>query len=209
MSDVRKIIEMEYEHYKSRSKARYGFEWRNRYFLEQASVSSALFTPTVWLPYYQYKLGNYSVNDARTYLQGLKAVMPFIERDSIDSFSLDEILKIRRNRRWDNAMDELGELCSEIKYGTDLKRFKKEMEEKVISKYQDALGEKEVTWRDLKKELLKGSIFTGISLIPIIGDVISSVAGFVDPIISYLQQERAQRNLPFFLNDLRKMRTLK
>ncbi len=208
MSKVRKIIEIEYKHYERRGRrVRHGFEWRNRYFLEQTSVSSALFIRSAWLPYYQYKFGDYAVKAARRYLQGLDAVMPFVKRDSIDGFSLDEILKIRRNRRWDNAMDRLGELCSEIKYGTDIQRFKKEVGEKVISEYQDALGEEEVTWKDLRNQLFKGSIFTGISLIPIFGNVISAVTGLVDPLISYLWKETTQRNLPFFLNDLREMRT--
>ena len=208
MSKIRKIVEIEYKSYKDRdSRVRYGFEWRNRNFLEQTSVSSALFTPSAWLPYYQYKFGNYAVRDARRYMQGLNAVMPFVKKDSIDSLSLDEVLEIRRNRRWNNAMDRLGELCSEVKYGTDIERFKREVQEKVISEYQDALEEEEVTRKDLMKQLFKGSIFTGISLLPM-GNVISTVTGLVDPIISYLWKERAQRNLPFFLNDLRKMRTL-
>jgi len=207
-SEIRKIVEIEYKHYQGRGTGRYGLEWRNRYFLEQASVSSALFVRSNWLPYYQYKFGNYAVKDARRYLQGLNAVMPFVKRDSIDSFSLREVLEIRRNRRWDNAMERLAKLCSEIKVGIDVESFKKEMQEKVISEYQDALGEEEVTWKDLGKQLLKGSIFTGISLIPIIGNVTSAVTGLIDPLVSYLWKESAQKNLPFFLNDLRKMRTL-
>jgi hypothetical protein len=210
MSEIRKIVEIEYKHYEGRDpKFRYSLEWRNRYFLEQTSVSSALFVRSAWLPYYQYKFGNYAVKDARRYLQGLNTVMPFVKRNSIDSISLNEILEIRRNRRWDNAMDRLAELCSEIRYGTDIGQFKKEMQEKVISEYQDALGEEEATLKDLTKQLLKGSIFTGISLIPIVGNVISAVTGLVDPLISYLWKETAQRNLPFFLNDLREMHTLK
>lgn len=209
MSRIRKIVEIEYKNYEKRdSRTRYGFESRNRNFLEKTLVSSAFFTPSAWLPYYQYKFGNYVIRDARRYLRGLNAVMPFVRRESIDNFSLDEVLEIRQNRRWNNAMDRLGELCSEIRYGTDIEQFKKEVQKRVIFEYQDALGEEEVTWKDLKKNLLKGSIFAGISLIPIVGNVISTVTGLVDPIISYLRKERAQRNLPFFLNDLRKMRTL-
>jgi len=104
-------------------------------------------------------------------------------------------------------MDQLVELCGEIRYGTDLGQFKREMQEKVISEIQDALGEEEVTRKDLEKQLLKGSVFTCISLIPIVGNAISAVTGLVDPLISYLWKEKAQKNLPFFLDDLRKMRT--
>jgi hypothetical protein len=209
MFEIRRLVDIEYEHYRKRGMVRYGFEWRNKYFLEQTSVSSALFARSAWLPYYQHKLGNYAITDARRYLQGLNAIIPFVKRDSIDSFSLDEILEIRRNRRWNNAMDRLGELCSEIKYGTNIRRFKEELKENVISEYQDTLEEEEITWRDLNKQLLKGSVFTGISLIPIVGNLVSTAVGFVDPIISYLRKKRSQRNLPFFLTDLRKMRALK
>ena len=207
ISQIRKITEMEYKHYRDRGPMRHGLEWRNRALLEQTSVGSALFVRSAWLPYYQYKLGNYAVKDARRYLEGLNVVMPFVKRNSIDNFSLNEVLEIRRNKRWDNAMDKLAELCGEITYGTDLGQFRKEMQEKVISEYQDALGEEEATWMDLGKHLLKGSIFAGVSLVPIVGNVVSAATGLVDPLMSHLWKENAQRNLPFFLNDLRKART--
>ena len=83
------------------------------------------------------------------------------------------------------------------------------MQEKVISEYQDALGEEELTWKGLAKQMSKGSIFTGISLIPIVGNVLSTVTGLVDPLVSHFWKEETQRNLPFFLNDLKKMPILK
>jgi len=207
---IKKIVDLEYKHYENRNQGiRYGFEWRNRYLLEQSSVSSALFSRSEWLPYYYYKLGNYSVKDARRYLNGLSGVMPFVKRDSLESFSLDDILKIRRNRRWNNAMDRLAKLCNEIKIESNTEQFRKEMQEKVISEYQDALGEEELTWKGLAKQMSKGSIFTGISLIPIVGNVLSSVTGLLDPLVSHFWKEETQRNLPFFLNDLKKMPILK
>jgi len=131
--------------------------------------------------------------------------MPIVRRKTLLDFSLQEILKIRKKRRWDNAMKRLGELCSEISYETDIIAFRNEVKTSVISEYQDALDEEEITSAKLSKELVKGSVFTGISLIPFIGPLVSTVSGFVDPVISYLIKENKQKNLPFFLNDIRKM----
>jgi hypothetical protein len=205
IAEVKKLTDFEYKHYRQRnSVARFNFEGRNRYFLTQMSVSTALFTPMAWLPYYSYKFADYSARDARKYLEGVNAVMPFVRRESIDSFSIDEILKIRRSRRWNAAMAKLAELCNEVKYGASPAEFREEIEQKVICEYQDALGEEEATLKDVGKQLLKGSVFAGVSFVPIIGGIVSTIAGIADPIISYAQKEGAQRNLPFFLNDLRK-----
>jgi hypothetical protein len=207
ISEARKLIDFEYTHYlRVDAKGRYDFEFRNRYLLEQTSVSTALFAPLAWLPYYEYKLGDYAIRDARKYLQGLNATVPFVKRESINAFSIKEILEIRRNRKWNDAMNKLAELCNEVKHGTSLDQFRSEIERKVISEYQDALGEEETSIEDLGKQLAKGSAFAGISLIPIIGNVVSTVAGFVDPIITYVRKRQGQKSLPFFLNDLRKMK---
>jgi len=205
MGDIKKVVDMESNYRKNFSATQNAFEYRNRYLLEQTSVSSALFVPFNWIPYYQHKVGDYSIKDARRYLQGLDAIMPIVRRKTLLDFSLQEILKIRKKRRWDNAMKRLGELCSEISYETDIIAFRNEVKTSVISEYQDALDEEEITSAKLSKELVKGSVFTGISLIPFIGPLVSTVSGFVDPVISYLIKENKQKNLPFFLNDIRKM----
>ena len=207
ITQAKKAVRIEYAQYlQKRSKNRFGFERRNRYLLEQMSASCALFAPMQMLPYYSYKLGNYSVRDARKYLAGLNAVMPFVRRASIDNFSLDEIIKIRGKKEWNGAMTRLSELCNEIKGGLGFDQFSKQIESKVVSEIQDALELESVTWKDLGKELLKGSVFTGISFIPIIGQVISTIAGFADPIVSYFRKEEKQKRLPIFLNDLRKLK---
>lgn len=202
---IQKLVDVEWNYRKKFSSTDSSFEYRNRYLLEQTSVSSALFVPFNWIPYYQYKAGDYSIKDARRYLQGLDAIMPIVKRESILDFSLQEILEIRQKKRWNNGMKRLGELCSEISYGTDIKAFRDEVETSVISEYQDALDEEEITSADLARELIKGSVFTAISLIPFIGPLVTTASGFVDPLISYQMKENKQRNLPFFLNDLRKM----
>lgn len=207
IAQVETITKMEYNQYlQRRSETRFGFEYRNRYLLEQMSISSALYAPMAMLPYYSYKLGDYSVKDARKYLDGLNAVMPFVKRTSIDNFTLEEILKIRRRKKWNEAMTRLSELCNEIKCGLDVKQFSEELQSKVVSEYQDALDQESVTWKDLGGDLAKGSVFTGISFLPIIGPIVSTIAGFADPIISYFGKQEEQKSLPIFLNDLRKLR---
>jgi hypothetical protein len=206
ISYLKKVTDLEYKQYLQRnSEIRFNFEYRNRYLLEQMSVSSSLYAPTAWLPYYVYKLGDYSLKDARKYLGGLNAIMPFIKRESIERFSLEEIIEIRRNRRWNSAMVRLAELCNEIKYGASVEEFSREIQDKVVSEYQNALDQEQLTKKELGKQLLKGSAFAGISFIPIIGGVISTMTGLVDPIVSYFQKRGAQKSLPFFLNDLRKL----
>jgi hypothetical protein len=205
MDEIQKLVDMEFNYRKKFSNTQNSFRMRNSYFLEQTSVSSALFVPLNWIPYYQYKVGDYSIKDAKRYLQGLDAIMPFVRRKSILDFSLQEILEIRQKKRWNNAMKRLGELCSKITYGTDIKAFRDEVKTSVITEYQDALDEEEITPANLSKGLIKGSVFTGISLIPFIGPLVSAASGFVDPVISYLIKEKKQKNLPFFLNDIRKM----
>jgi len=205
INDIQKLVDLEWNHRKKFSSSDRSFEFRNRYLLEQTSVSSALFVPLNWIPYYQYKVGDYSIKDARRYLQGLDAIMPIVKRESILEFSLQEILEIRRKKRWNNGMKRLSELCNKISYGTDFQAFRDEIKRSVISEYQDALDAEEITPSDLAKELTKGSIFAGISLIPFLGSLATAASGVVDPLISYLMKENKQRNLPFFLNDLRKM----
>lgn len=206
LREVRKLTQIEYDQYLQRkSKTRFSFEHRNRYLLDQMTVANSLFTPLAWLPYYKYKLGDYSLRDARKYIKGLNAVLPFVKRKSISSFSIDEILSIRRNRRWNNAMVRLSELCNDAKVSYENKKFLAEMEQKVIFEYQNALGEEETTVKDLNVQLAKGSVLAGISFVPIIGTVVSTMAGLVDPIVTYLWKEGKQRSLPFFLNDIRKL----
>jgi hypothetical protein len=202
------VVKMQWDHFfQNDSPTRFGFEHRNRYLLEQMSVSSAIYAPARLLPYYSHKLGDYSIRDARKYLSGLNAVMPFVKRTSIDSFSLEDILRIRRKREWAGAMERLSELCNEIKSGADMSEFSKELQSKVITEYQDALDEKLVTWKDLAGDSAKNSAYTGISFIPIVGPIISAAAGAVDPIISYFREKADQKTLPVFLNDLRKFKS--
>jgi hypothetical protein len=208
--DVNVIVDMFYSHFfQNGSPSRFGFEQRNRYLLEQMSVSSSIYAPTAMLPYYSYKLGDYSVKDARKYLNGLNAIMPFVKKTSIDNFSLTDVLEIRRKRKWDKAMVKLSELCTEIKSGADIAQFSKELELRVISEYQDALDEASVTWKDLAEDSGKNAAYTGISFIPVIGPIISTIASAADPVVSYFRDRGKQRALPVFLNDLRKFKSAK
>ena len=206
-TQVKKMADIEYEYYQKRDgPVRYGFEERNQILLEQTSVSSALYTPSSWLSYYQYKLGDYQVRDAKRYLQGLDAIVPFVKQESINGYTIDEVIDIRQNKRWNNAMNRLGDLCIEAKYSFNTQQYIEEIKNNIIFEYQDALGEEEITPKDLTTNLTENCLVNGISFIPIIGPPISTAVGFLDPIIKYLFKERSQRTLPFFLNDLKKRR---
>jgi len=204
---IKEIADMQYEHFHKRpsEKGRYGFEWRNEILFEQTLTSSALLIDYSWLPYYQYKLGDYSIRDARKYLSGLKTILPFVKRDSLDDFSIKDILEIRENKRWSNAMNKLGELCNNVKYSYFSDDFADEIKSLVISEMLNGLGQEEITISDLKEEVGKETLLTGIGFIPIIGSTVSAIAGVSDPIVEYMYKEKSQRTLPFFLNDIRKM----
>ena len=204
---IKKIADMQYEHFHKRpsERGRYGFKWRNEMLFEQTLTSSALFVDYSWLPYYQYKLGDYSIRDARRYLEGLQTILPFVKRDSLDEFSIEDVLEIRDNKRWNNAMKKLGKLCNDVRYHHLSDEFAEEMKSSVISEILDALEQEEITINDLKKEVGKEILVTGIGFIPILGDAISAIAGVSDPIIEYIYKEKSQRTLPFFLNDIREM----
>ena len=58
---------------------------------------------------------------------------------------------------------------------------------------------------DIVLGYLRVLTYIEISVIPIIRTVVSTVADIADPVIDYIVRERSQRNLPFFLNNLRRM----
>jgi hypothetical protein len=207
MKEMMKMAEMQYEHFHSSrpERDRYHFESQNRMLVEQLSVSSALCVESDWVPLYRRKLGDFNVRDAKTYLRGLQVVMPFADRSSIQDFSLAQILRLRSNKRWNNAMNRLADLCNEVKAESDTERFEKELTNRVISEYQAALEEERMTKKRLAKTLGKGVLYTGVSLVPVIGTAVSVAAGKIaDPIVTFIRKEQKQKNLPFFLNDMRR-----
>jgi len=206
MGQMMEWAEKQYEQfYLSRSKRdRYRFEYRNKMLLEQLSVSSALCIESDWVPLYRRKLGDFNVNDAKTYLNGLEVVVPFADRTSISDISMAEILTLRKNRRWNNAMNRLAELCLEVKVESHTEGFKDELTNKIVAEYQAALEEERMTKRKLGKTFGKKVLYSGISFVPLIGPSISLVAGKIaDPVLTFLHKEKKQRNLPFFLNDMK------
>lgn len=208
MDQMMKMAERQYERfYLSRSKRdRYHFEYRNKMLLEQLSVSSALCIELDWVTLYRRKLGDFNVNDAKTYLDGIDVVVPFADRTTISDFSMAEILTLRKNKRWNNAMNRLAELCLEVKVESHTERFKDELTNKIVAEYQAALEEERMTKTKLGKALGKKVLYSGISFVPVIGPSISLVAGKIaDPILSFLHKEKKQRNLAFFLNDMKQM----
>ena len=192
-----------YVHSSRDEKIRYNFENVNRTLLEQLTIGSALCTDSVWTPIYRYKLGEYHMKDAATFLEGLDVIVPFAQRNSICEFSLDEILKLRRNKSWNKAMNKLADLCYNAKMQTDTATYHEQLTLEVIKEYQNALEEERMTRTGLMKTVGKSLVYSGISLFPIIGELISTTIGTIDPIVNFLRKEEKQRNLPFFLNDMR------
>jgi len=202
-SEIKNIADMQYEH--THKKGGYGFNWRNKILLEQVLVSSSLFVDYAWLPYYSYKLGDYSVKDARKYLMGLKHIMPFINKESLRDFSIEDIFQIRKNKRWNKAMNKLSVLCNVVKNHYYSDEFKEDIKHLVIYEMLDTLDQEEVTWDDVKEDMKRESMYVGVGFIPIIGSAISGIAGMSDPLLNYISKQQSQKTLPFFLNDIRKM----
>ena len=204
--DIRKLINFEYSsiHGRFPPEERYNFKWKNKSLLKKLSVSSVLFSSIYQLPYYYYKFSDFKYRDASRYTKALNAAMPFVKRDSIDGFDFEEILKIRKNRRWKNAMSRLGEICNNVKFESSTEEFESEVKHEIVLEYQNALGEAEVGSDDLFKNIKKGVVLTGISFVPIIGNAISAVSSIIDPVVSYFTDVKKQKTLPFFLENIRK-----
>jgi len=100
------------------------------------------------------------------------------------------------------SFETQGDFCNSISHSNS-----RELELKVISEYQDAFDEAAVTWKDLAVDSGKNAAYTGISFIPIIGPVISTIASAADPVVSFFRERGQQKALPVFLNDLKKFKT--
>ena len=200
------LADIEFNNYMNRSEEiRYHFDYRNKQLLEQFSLSSAICRDSDWAPFYRYKLGDFSVKNAETYLSGLEVVVPLMTKISIHELTLDEILRLRNNKSWNQAMDQFGELCLAAKTG-DKGSFKERITEEILKNCLDAYKEEGVSIKKLGAEESKNALYTGISLIPIVGPIVGGVTGAVDPLVDFLSKRNKQKNLPTFLNDMRNLR---
>jgi len=203
---INEIAEMQIAHYKKNQRqGGYGFESRNRILLEQVNASSAMLFEYNWTPYYQYKLGDRRYSEARKYLEGMKTIYPFLKKKTIDNYSIEEILKIRTNRRWNTAMEKMADICDNAKLHHSEDGFQKEIYDNVQTEIWNYFDETEVSYQDILKGTIKEGIFTAIGILSMSGNTFSSVAGFAEPIVEYLIQKKKQNSLPFFINDLRKI----
>ena len=212
--EMMELAERQYRHFHSSrpEKDRYDFRQLNKMLVEQLTVSSALCIDSFWAPLYRYKLGNFSIKDAKSYLEGLDIVVPFATKSSIQDFSLDEILRLRNNSGWNKAMNRLADLCHKVRVedALDSSKFEEKLIHEVVEEYQAALEEERMTKTRLAKKIGKGVTYTGFSLIPIVGSAVSTVSGkIIDPVLSYLWKREKQKNLPFFLNDIVKLKGAK
>lgn len=204
--DLKKVISIYYAQYeKSDPRMRYSFEWKNEGILAKNSVSSSILTSKYELAYYNYKFNNFRKNDANCYIEGLNACMPLVKRDTIDDFSFDDILQIRKNGKWKNAMERLGEICNNVKYEIETEQFKDEIKNELIFDYQDSLEEHRIKETDLLKDAGKNAALTGVSFVPLVGPPLSAIGSGIDSIRSYMIENKKQKNLPFFLIDIKKM----
>ena len=203
---LEKYVSVRYSHYEElEPRVRYSFEWENESLLTKNSVSSAILTSKYELAYYNYKFDDFRKKDANYYIEGLNECMPFVKRDTIDAFSFDDILQIRKNGKWKNAMDRLGEICNNAKHEIKTEQFKDEIRNELISDYQDSLEEYRVSESDLLKDLGKNVALTGISFVPVVGPLVSATGSGVDSVKSYMIEKNKQKNLPFFLTDIKKI----
>ena len=203
---IEEFVSLRYSHYeKLDQKQRYSFEWKNENLLIKNSISSAILTSKYQLAYYNYKFNNFREKDANCFIEGLKACMPFVKRDTVDDFSFNDILQIRKNKKWKKAMERLGEICNNVKYEIETEQFKDEIRNELVSDYQDSLDEYRVKETDLLKDLGKNVALTGVSFVPLVGPAVSAIGSGADSVKSYLVEKNKQKNLPFFLNDIKKM----
>lgn len=204
--DLTDIISIYYAQYEeSKPRERYSFEWRNESILEQNSVSSSILTTKYELAYYNYKFNNFRTKNANYYIEGINACMPLVKRDTIDDFSFDDILQIRKNGKWKNAMERLGEICNNVKYEIETEQFKDEIKKELIFDYQDSLEGYSAKGADLLKNLGKNGALVGISFVPVVGPLVSAIEGGVDLVRSYMIEKKKQKNLAFFLIDIKKI----
>ena len=182
----------------------YNYIYDNKILLDQLSVSSSIYIEPWKRPYFEHKINRFSEKDATKSLRGMRAVTPFIDRNRITDFSLDEIIEIRKMNTWKGAMRELSDLCNEAKFSQDTTDFEESIKNKIVFEYQDLLDEKRASVGGIGKGLIKSSVFNGISFIPIVGPIVSTVASYMDPLVQYLFETKSQKNLPVFLSEVRK-----
>ena len=204
--NIKSHIELQFHHISNHSPP-WEFshlKYRNEVLLRQLSISSALHVEPNDFSYYAMKLNNFNLHDAERYLQGWRGLLPFVKRQALDAFTVEDIISIRKSRRWEKAMNRLEELCQKISWSHRSMKFTKDLQDSVISEYQEALGQEKASAGELGKQLTKGVGLTAISVIPIVGPLISTASGIVDPILSFILKENKQRNLAFFLNEIKR-----
>jgi len=201
---IDEIVETKYFQYQNLdSRIRYSFEWLNESVLIKNSVSSSILTSKYQLPYYSYKFSNFRENDARYYIEAVNESMRFIKRDSINDLSFEEILNIRKHHSWKKAMVHLSDICKNIKYTQNIDEYKREITNELIFEYQDSMDEYRVTEKDLAKDIAKNAALVGMSFIPVVGAPASAMCTGADCLKSYLEKKQKQKNLAFFLTDIR------
>lgn len=204
---VDNLTSFQYSQYQKREEhVRYNFEWKNESLILKNSVSSSILTNEYLYTYYNYKLNNFKISDANLYLEGLDAAIPLVNKKNIDDFSFEDILEIRKMKVWKKAMGRLGEICSTSKYHHNTEEFKEEISQEVMDEILDAFDNTRQSKKDLGTGVAKNAFWTAISFIPVAGPAISAIGSTGDAVLSYFINERKQKALPVFMNNIRKMK---
>jgi len=97
-------------------------------------------------------------------------------------------------------MKHLTTIVEKIPYSENMEDFEKQVEETIRNLLFDVIeSQKGSPVKDVTKSLTS----LGISFIPVCGKYIDAGMTIVDPLINYLKETTNQKNLAYFLNDLR------
>lgn len=207
LKTIKEVVDLEYLQCQERGEKtiheKYDFEGKNEGLILKNSVSSSIFTNEYLYSYYKYKLNNFRSHDANLYIEGLNATIPLMEKEKIDHFSMEDILEIRKMRKWKKAMNRLGEICSTAKSQPDTEEFVKEIKSEVMSEVFYVIHENRKSKPNLVKDCTKSLIWTGISFFPVVGAACSAIGSLGDAVVSYIYNERKQKALPVFIDNIR------
>ncbi len=174
----------------------------NRTLLTQSAVSSSVNIGLEDHPFYSAKLSQYNLDDAKRYLTGWEALLPSTGRLGPDDFAVQEILEIRKRSDWRKSMNEFAKICETVTENPYDPEFKSAVKDAYMLFTHDVIDKYRVSAKSTAREVGKAGLFTGISLIPVLGGIAGTVTGIADPILRYFREKKRQQTLPFFLSDL-------
>lgn len=177
--------------------------YRNETLLQELSLADSLHIDVDDLGYYAMKLNGFKTQDAKRYESGWEALVPMAGRTVLTLFKSEEIVRIRKKRSWDNAMNKLAEICQLIAESPYNPKFIEEAKTLILAEYQRVLEEYRVDVKTTAKRVGKVGAMAGLSAIPILGAIGAGVS-IADPVLNHVREEGKQLNLPFFINEIKR-----